>query len=86
MFPESLRTGAMTPRDVATRTIATNGGDLTNPPARSPNPRTMAIANEAANPSAVTPRMGPRSRATSISSPDRNGRKASPTRARIETG
>ena len=86
MLPESLSTGTITPSEVATSTIATNSGDLTNPPAFRPRPSTIAIANDTAKPSAVSFRTLPRRRSTSISRPERNSRNASPTSARIDTG
>lgn len=67
-------------------TIATNSGDLTKPPACRLKPTTIAITNDTPNPSAVSLRIAPRRRCTSISSPERNSRKASPISARIETG
>ena len=50
MLPESFSTGTITPSEVATRTIATNSGDLTKPPAFRPSPRTIAIANDMREP------------------------------------
>jgi hypothetical protein len=32
MLPESFKPGTITPSEVATSTMATNSGDLTNPP------------------------------------------------------
>ena len=54
MLPESLSTGKITPSEVATSTIATNSGDLTNPPAFSPRPTMIATTKETPKPTAVT--------------------------------
>src|SRR6516225_8171189 len=86
MVRESFSTGKTTPSEVAASTIATNSGDFTNPPARRAIPVRIAMAKDTAKPSAVRVTIGPRRRSTSISRPERNSRKASPTRARIETG
>src|SRR5215472_848888 len=86
MLCESFSTGKTTPSEVATSTIATNSGDFTKPPARRLIPIRIATTNDTANPSAVTVTIRPRRRSTSISRPERKSRKASPTRARIETG
>ena len=76
----------MTLTEEAASTIATNSGDLTNPPAFRPRPRLIAIANDSANPIAVSLRIRPRRRSTSISRPERNSRNASPMRAQDRDG
>ena len=81
----SFRTGKITLTDEAASTIATNSGDLTNPPTFRPRPIVIAIANESTNPIVVSLRTRPRSRSTSISRPERNSSNASPIRARVET-
>src|SRR5215467_5645854 len=86
MLWESFSTGKTTPSEVATSTIATNSGDFTKPPARRLAPIRIAMRNDTANPSAVTVTIRPRRRSASISRPERKSKKASPTRARIETG